>query len=1053
MRKTSSSRVARTVAVALAALASPIALPVSYAQTPQRLSEEIQFQIPAQPLATALVQFSKQAKIQLVTSSVQLGAQETQGISGRLSIQRALDALLDRTGLGYSLVGENTVAITVPTGSRREASASAVTHLAQADVPVQSDTPPESSTENEPTTRGRGDEVTVAIPEVLVVGSRSLNVDIRRRRDDPQPYVIFDRQTIERSAALDLNEFLRARLPMNTVRNSGAQPAGGNTTAGNMTSIDLRGLGTDETLILVDGRRIVGPLIQGGLGGQGDINGIPLSAIERIEILPTTASGIYGGSATGGVVNIVLRRDYSGVEARLNYDNTFDSDSSIVRGDLTAGFNLEGGKTSILVAGSYSESSPLEYRDRSFILDYRRKVAANNPNFSTAPLGATPNIRTASGLITSVPAGYAGGGGLTPLMTNAGAYNVGLADTAQTGGGGAHTALFSAPTMHSLSVAIRRQFGARVQAFLDIAASDNSTSSLISVIPTRFSISATAPNNPFRQNLLVSAPIAGGEVESWADSETRRATAGIIFSLPAQWQLEMDYNRNELTFSSFVGGTVSSSLSANIANGTIDILRDLQAFPISDIDAYIGPSQSLGPYGSTQNVMTMRAVGPVWQLPGGPITISALAERREDDFGDYTVTSGASQVYWPSQSQAVNSLYLEARVPLVSPANSVAGIRALELQLSGRYDRYRLNAATSSFNLGSPSPIQYSTSTNSSANPTIGVSYKPIDDVQLRASYGTGFLPPNVYQVLPQDTTLATTNILDPRRGNTPVGAVVDAISGGNPDLRPEESESWSAGLILTPRFMPGVRLSVDYTRIEKTDNIGSLPNLSSPGAFELYESMGRITRGPNLPGDAPGWAGPIVLVNRSRINIERLDLEAFDVQVDYRLETVRFGAFDFFALGTWTPHLRTQVLPNSPVVENAGGIIAGSVISSTTLKFRSNAGLTWSRGPWAFGWNTSYYHHYVVNPTGGAAFVSQGSPDVRSQSYHDAFAAYRFESSGVSPRGFARLTSGLDITLGVRNVFNTEPPLDVFNQSSFYSTFGDARLASYYLTIRKSFE
>src|SRR5690606_5082656 len=113
-------------------------------------------------------------------------------------------------------------------------------------------------------------------------------------------------------------------------------------------------LGAGQTLILVDGRRQPG-FPSYGNSGQADLNGIPLAAIERIEVLPTTASGIYGGSATGGVVNVVLRRDYQGAEVSVKYEDSFRSDAPNHRVDLAAGFNLFDGKTNVLVAGSYME--------------------------------------------------------------------------------------------------------------------------------------------------------------------------------------------------------------------------------------------------------------------------------------------------------------------------------------------------------------------------------------------------------------------------------------------------------------------------------------------------------------------------------------------------------------------------------------------------------------------------------------------------------------------------------------------------------------------------
>lgn len=116
--------------------------------------------------------------------------------------------------------------------------------------------------------------------------------------------------------------------------------------------------------------------------------------------------------------------------------------------------------------------------------------------------------------------------------------------------------------------------------------------------------------------------------------------------------------------------------------------------------------------------------------------------------------------------------------------------------------------------------------------------------------------------------------------------------------LKPEESTNRSAGVILTPRFLPGFRLSVDYTKIEKTDQI---TDLSFTQTLIDNEAVlpDRFTRGPNLPGDQPGWAGPITAINGTRLNISRAEIEAYDVQLDYHRESNGVGTIDLFAVAT----------------------------------------------------------------------------------------------------------------------------------------------------------
>src|SRR5258708_2327925 len=146
----------------------------------------------------------------------------------------------------------------------------------------------------------------------------------------------------------------------------------------------------------------------------------------------------------------------------------------------------------------------------------------------------------------------------------------------------------------------------------------------------------------------------------------------------------------------------------------------------------------------------------------------------------------------------------------------------------------------------------------------------------LRASYGTGFLAPNVSQLVPGATT-STYMIIDPQRGNQ--SESVTGLSGGNPNLRPEKSKSWSAGIVFTPSGIPGLRTSIDYTRINKTDNIATLSIQQVVSNEALFP--GRVTRSAALPGD-PYGIGPINLVDLTNVNISSAQFEALDGSLDY---------------------------------------------------------------------------------------------------------------------------------------------------------------------------
>jgi len=336
----------------------------------------------------------------------------------------------------------------------------------------------------------------------------------------------------------------------------------------------------------------------------------------------------------------------------------------------------------------------------------------------------------------------------------------------------------------------------------------------------------------------------------------------------------------------------------------------------------------------------------------------------------------------------------------------------------------------------------------SSTNPTLGLRFRPVADLMMRASYGTGFLPPNVGQLirnLPGGPG-SVGSVNDPRRNNEVV--FPDGIlGGGNPDLTPEKSKSWSAGVVLTPRFAAGLRLSVDYVWIEKTNNIANL------GPQEVVDNENvlpsRVTRGPAPPG---GGVGPITFVDASPANISQARVEAYDLSIDYRLETARRGSLDFYALATRQTHYKTQLVPTAPVVENVGISFFGTL---GPLAFKGNAGMTWKDAPWTVGWIAYYFDSYLVgdptNPSFARAILNQGNGGrVSSQVYHDAFARYRFGAAHGTGSAVDWLQN-CEIQLGIKNLFNTKPPFDAGRGPVYYSPFGDPRLASYELSLRKS--
>ncbi|HEX8448558.1 MAG TPA: TonB-dependent receptor plug domain-containing protein, partial [Allosphingosinicella sp.] len=215
-----------------------------------------------------------------------------------------------------------------------------------------------------------------AIPDILVTGRRTHNADIRRTQNDIQPYRVATRADVERAHRDNVDQYMRSRVPANADFAAPAQ----NTFVENgsaRSQIDLRGLGPLRTLVLVDGRRM--PSLPTGSSDyfQPDLNGIPLTAIDRIETLTGTAGGIYGPGAIGGVVNIVLKRDYRGADIRLTSGISSRGDAARMGVEGRIGFTPDGGRTDVMVLAAYSRSGSLLTAERDYFLRARQLRFAN----------------------------------------------------------------------------------------------------------------------------------------------------------------------------------------------------------------------------------------------------------------------------------------------------------------------------------------------------------------------------------------------------------------------------------------------------------------------------------------------------------------------------------------------------------------------------------------------------------------------------------------------------------------------------------------------------
>ncbi len=1011
---------------------------------------------------SALKTFSAQSGRGVIAGTDLVAGVKTNRVQGDYTPNEALDLMLADTGLVATVDKKSgTFAVRRETDTERKNVSRAIA---------------ESRNRPNPTEKSKSDADTpggvVKLDTFEVFGRKTLNMDIRRSADDPQPYVVFARQQILESGATNLQDFFKTRLSANAVGSSNEQLFSTGLGRGGNSSINLRGLGDTQTLILVDGRRVAASVTTGQME-QPEVNGIPLSAIERIEVLPATASGVYGGGATGGVVNIVLKRDYVGAELTVAYETPFSSDVAARRVDLTAGWALKDGKTSLFLSASDQLAHELVERDLDLISRGRSLIVRNNPASATIfgtnpPLGDTPNVRSATGAnlqlkaqyggqtlsspFTFLSAGYRGAAtdGVSALIQNAGQYNLALARTSQPGAGGMQ--VVGGTKTKSFALTARREFSARLAAFAEFRWHQTDIAGTSNLTPTVGTLNSTAPNNPFTANLNISIPSESALSRNERSTTSKAATVGVIAKLTDRWHAEADHSWSKSRTDYWSSIALDGNQTAPISSGAIDVFRDLTPTPL-DLSAYYRPGRyTLKPPTGTSRVDTVRLSGDL-----GRIAISGLVEYRRDDIPDSLdqYSANTSGNLYPGAGQQIASAYVETLFHILNPAKTHKFARTLDLQAALRFDDYSIDAATGTLivpiTTGIPTgTVDHITQRRDALSPTVALVWRPASPLMFRASYGTGFLPPNIRQLIrgaPNLAILSALRLTDPKRGNEPITGA-SAFLGGSPDLKPEDSESMSAGMVLRLPNLPGLRVSADWSKVEKRNNITSSSALygSFSGVVRNEDLLppGKILRDTVAPGD-PFGVGKILQVDTGLINASLREVEALDFAVDYEKDQVWGGKIGARLAGTWTLHNYSQATTISPVNDLVSAGTAGN-----PLRFRANSALTWRGRRWTVGVNSNYYGAYqaAALPTNTLVTADQGgSGRVSSQIYHDVFV--RYQPSGSVERT-SWLLRELSIQGTVKNVFDRTAPFDAGNTLDFYSYFGDPRGATYVLSLTK---
>jgi outer membrane receptor protein involved in Fe transport len=919
------------------------------------------------------------------------------------------------------------------------------------------------------------------------------NVDAPRTVNDVQPYMIYNAKIIEESGAINMEDFLRANL---TMVNEALPNAGNTTSYGASSNIQLRGLAAAQTLVLVDGRRLPNVYVAGS-EYQADLNGIPMSAIDRIEVLPSSASGIYGGSAIAGVINVVLRKNYSGGEVRLTYNTPMDTDAGIRTANISYGRSLEGGRSQLTLTAQYSDAHALTLGDRKSVVVPRiRTILERTPDIYWTPtspfLGAGVNISSgnANNLVLkpayggqTLPSNYtnlaAGTSASTStaaigtgLLANAGKYNMNLADVNSNPPATNYITGFT-PVTKGFSATFDRKMLPNLDAFVQFNYSSNFAFENYNghFTGSTISIPAASPINPFTTNAVIKSPLQLVRQRN-GTSLTRTLVGGLKARLPKGWTGQFDYTWSQNAAGTFLISVDSTALNADILSGAVNPFVDPLLYPVS-LDKYAARQNFT--FRQTVNTLALRAAGNLPSLPWGAPRLNFRTERRLDGKQNGTL----ERVYPLTPASTITTTYLgflrdirtanaELNVPLVARRRFPL-LNSLEAQLAGGREEHvvavgtptmAVTPSTGAITYGAPvlNGLPYRKNVIfTSSNPTVGFKYQPIESLIIRASTGTAFLPPTTAQLaqnpLPNS---ALTTILDPK---TNTSYQVQTLSGGNPNVTPQRSRSDNAGIIWQPKWawLRGLRLEANYYNIRQSNAIGTL---TAQQILNLESSNpGRVTR------DA---TGKVTLIDVSSINLYKRNLEGWDFLLDYRVTTAERGTFTFKARESIVLHSKAQYSLTAPMYEAAGYPLEGG----GAMKKRLNTSLAWEDVHWTATWNTRFFDSYFEYGAAGGPLSMQfaagadyltyvralGSRKVDSQIFHDLIIGYNFGRIAAMGRPSGsflgnRMFDGLSFQLGIKNVFNKAPAFDASPFANGYmSSYGDNRMRSVWLTVKRVF-
>jgi iron complex outermembrane recepter protein len=817
------------------------------------------------------------------------------------------------------------------------------------------------------------------VTEVVVTGSR-----IRGAESVGSSVISLDRDVIVEAGAPSTGDLLR-KIPQIVGLGASETASGAQNGAANATrsvAVNLRGIGSNATLLLLGGRRMPAAGTQGQIT---DASVLPSIALERLEVVADGGSAIYGSDAVTGVVNMIPRRGFSGAESAMRYgaaDDYYDwSVAQLFGTDWQSGHAM--------LAAEHTYHSALRGRDRDFYSsDLRSSGGSDFRSQQCVPgtilVGAVPYA------IPSTSTGTLAPGSLVANTRN-------LCDNIRNGDiipNLRRTSVFAAAEQeltNSLSLFAEGFYSRRTFSLL----ASQVTSNLSVTNANPFYVNPTGGTGPITVQYDFSAD--GGRPNDPGFAESWEGIVGARQSLGGDWQLEVygAYGQSEDEVERTQNlNTTPGGINAALANP--NPLLAFNPFGVGGISnpatvAAVRNGQFIIQGDTELTVAAAQVDGTLFQMPGGGVKLAAGAEYREEGLGGLLSSgSTAAPVLVPnSSSRDVTALFAEALVPIIGTANAMAGARRLDLSLAGRYEEY------SDF--------------GDTFNPKLGMNWTPIDALTVRGSWGTSFRAPGLAENDPRSGGYGLYGDTLPCSHLPPATTCFGiGVAGGNADLQPEEATTWSLGIELHPDALPDFRASINYFSIDYDNQIVGLRGTAGLLTNPIYSQYRTLNPTPaevsallasGLPINSPINAGLVTYIQDGRRqNLATTIANGIDADVRNVWRT-GFGDIAVGINASYFTKLTSSTGPGAPEVDVADTI-------NFPQRFRSRADIGWRRDAL----DVIAFVNYVGD------YRQTGVVPVRAIDEFmtfDLHIGYDLDS----------LVGGLSVALDAQNIADEEPP------------------------------